>query len=111
MIGIVNISGIEYRWIYSVRAAKMYQDRFGIPTETSDPNEAFLINLRFLYCCIKTSDELRTIDGQPTQLGNLGLGEFEALICDGNESAIVDFLVKFNELNEQNKKKAEAVKK
>jgi hypothetical protein len=40
----------------------------------------------------------------------MGLGEFEALICDGNESAIVDFLVKFNELNEQNKKKAEAVK-
>ena len=89
----------------------MYQDRFSIPAETSDPNEAFLINLRFLYCCIKTSDELRTIDGQPTQLGNMGLGEFEALICDGNESAIVDFLVKFNELNENNKKKAEAVKK
>ena len=111
MIGIVNISGIEYRWVYSVRAAKMYQDRFGIPTETSDPNEAFLINLRFLYCCIKTSDELRAIDGQETQLGNMGLGEFEALISDNNESAIADFLIKFSELNEQNKKKAEAVKK
>lgn len=111
MIGTVNISGTEYRWIYSVRAAKMYQDRFGIPAETNDATEGFLINIKFLYCCIKTSDELRTIDGQPTQLGNMGLGEFEALICDGNESAIVDFLVKFNELNEQNKKKAEAVKK
>jgi hypothetical protein len=111
MIGTVKINDIEYRWIYSVRTTKMYQDRFGIPAETSEPTEAFLINLRFLYCCIKTSDELRTIDGQPTQLGNMGLGEFEALICDGNESAVVDFLVKFNELNEQNKKKAEAVKK
>ena len=111
MIGTVNISGTEYRWIYSVRAAKMHQDRFGIPTETSDPNEAFLINLRFLYCCIKTSDELRAIDGQETQLGNMGLGEFEALICDNNESAIADFLIKFSEMNETNKKKAEAVKK
>ena len=110
MIGIVNISGIEYRWIYSVRAAKMYQDRFGIPTETSDPNEAFLINLRFLYCCIKTSDELRAIDGQETQLGNMGLGEFEALISDNNESAIADFLIKFSEMNENNKKKVKAEK-
>lgn len=108
MIGTVNISGIEYRWIYSVRAAKMYQDRFGIPTETSDPNEAFLINLRFLYCCIKTSDELRAIDGQETQLGNMGLGEFEALISDNNESAIADFLIKFSEMNENNKKKVKA---
>ena len=110
MIGIVNISGIEYRWIYSVRAAKMYQDRFGIPTETIDPNEAFLINLRFLYCCIKTSDELRAIDGQETQLGNMGLGEFEALISDNNESAIADFLIKFSEMNENNKKKVKAEK-
>ena len=110
MIGIVNISGTEYRWIYSVRAAKMYQDRFGIPTETSDPNEAFLINLRFLYCCIKTSDELRAIDGQETQLGNMGLGEFEALISDNNESAIADFLIKFSEMNETNKKKVKAEK-
>ena len=110
MIGIVNISGIEYRWIYSVRAAKMYQDRFGIPAETSDPNEAFLINLRFLYCCIKTSDELRSIDGQETQLGNMGLGEFEALISDNNESAIADFLIKFSEMNENNKKKVKAEK-
>ena len=110
MIGIVNISGIEYRWIYSVRAAKMYQDRFGIPAETNDPNEAFLINLRFLYCCIKTSDELRAIDGQETQLGNMGLGEFEALICDNNESAIADFLIKFSEMNENNKKKVKAEK-
>ena len=110
MIGTVNISGTEYRWIYSVRAAKMYQDRFGIPTETSDPNEAFLINLRFLYCCIKTSDELRAIDGQETQLGNMGLGEFEALISDNNESAIADFLIKFSEMNETNKKKVKAEK-
>ena len=110
MIGTVNISGTEYRWIYSVRAAKMYQDRFGIPAETSDPNEAFLINLRFLYCCIKTSDELRAIDGQETQLGNMGLGEFEALISDNNESAIADFLIKFSEMNETNKKKVKAEK-
>lgn len=110
MIGTVNISGTEYRWIYSVRAAKMYQDRFGIPTETSNPNEAFLINLRFLYCCIKTSDELRAIDGQETQLGNMGLGEFEALISDNNESAIADFLIKFSEMNENNKKKVKAEK-
>lgn len=110
MIGAVKINDIEYRWIYSVRAAKMYQDRFGIPTETSNPNEAFLINLRFLYCCIKTSDELRAIDGQETQLGNMGLGEFEALICDNNESAIADFLIKFSEMNETNKKKVKAEK-
>ena len=110
MIGIVNISGTEYRWVYSVRAAKMYQDRFGIPAETSNPNEAFLINLRFLYCCIKTSDELRAIDGQETQLGNMGLGEFEALISDNNESAIADFLIKFSEMNETNKKKVKAEK-
>ena len=110
MIGTVNISGTEYRWIYSVRAAKMYQDRFGIPAETSNPNEAFLINLRFLYCCIKTSDELRAIDGQETQLGNMGLGEFEALISDNNESAIADFLIKFSEMNETNKKKVKAEK-
>ena len=110
MIGTVKINGTEYRWIYSVRAAKMYQDRFGIPTETSNPNEAFLINLRFLYCCIKTSDELRAIDGQETQLGNMGLGEFEALISDNNESAIADFLIKFSEMNETNKKKVKAEK-
>ena len=110
MIGTVKINDIEYRWIYSVRAAKMYQDRFGIPTETSDPNEAFLINVRFLYCCIKTSDELRSIDGQETQLGNMGLGEFEALISDNNESAIADFLIKFSEMNETNKKKVKAEK-
>ncbi len=110
MIGTVKINDIEYRWIYSVRAAKMYQDRFGIPTETSNPNEAFLINLRFLYCCIKTSDELRAIDGQETQLGNMGLGEFEALISDNNESAIADFLIKFSEMNETNKKKVKAEK-
>ena len=110
MIGIVKINDTEYRWVYSVRAAKMYQDRFGIPTETSDPNEAFLINLRFLYCCIKTSDELRAIDGQETQLGNMGLGEFEALISDNNESAIADFLIKFSEMNEANKKKVKAEK-
>ena len=110
MIGTVNISGTEYRWIYSVRAATTYQDRFGIPTETSNPNEAFLINLRFLYCCIKTSDELRAIDGQETQLGNMGLGEFEALISDNNESAIADFLIKFSEMNENNKKKVKAEK-
>ena len=110
MIGTVKINDIEYRWIYSVRAAKMYQDRFGIPTETSDPNEAFLINLRFLYCCIKTSDELRAIDGQETQLGNMGLGEFEALISDNNEAAIADFLIKFSEMNETNKKKVKAEK-
>ena len=110
MIGTVRINDIEYRWIYSVRAAKMYQDKFGIPTETSDPNEAFLINLRFLYCCIKTSDELRAIDGQETQLGNMGVGEFEALISDNNESAIADFLIKFSEMNEANKKKVKAEK-
>ena len=110
MIGTVKINDIEYRWIYSVRAAKMYQDRFGIPTETSNPNEAFLINLRFLYCCIKTSDELRAIDGQETQLGNMGLGEFEALISDNNESAIADFLIKFSEMNENNIKKVKAEK-
>lgn len=110
MIGTVRINDIEYRWIYSVRAAKMYQDKFGIPTETSDSNEAFLINLRFLYCCIKTSDELRAIDGQETQLGNMGLGEFEALISDNNESAIADFLIKFSEMNENNKKKVKAEK-
>ena len=110
MIGTVKINDIEYRWIYSVRAAKMYQDRFGIPTETSDQNEAFLINLRFLYCCIKTSDEFRAIDGQETQLGNMGLGEFEALISDNNESAIADFLIKISEMNEANKKKVKAEK-
>ena len=110
MIGIVNISGTEYRWIYSVRAAKMYQDRFGIPAETNDATEGFLINIKFLYCCIKTSDELRAIDGQETQLGNMGLGEFEALISDNNESAIADFLIKFSEMNENNKKKVKAEK-
>ena len=110
MIGTVKINDIEYRWIYSVRAAKMYQDRFGIPTETSDATEGFLINIKFLYCCIKTSDELRAIDGQPTQLGNMGLGEFEALISDNNESAIADFLIKFSEMNENNKKKVKAEK-
>ena len=110
MIGTVKINDTEYRWVYSVRAAKMYQDRFGIPTETSEPTEAFLINLRFLYCCIKTSDELRAIDGQETQLGNMGLGEFEALISDNNESAIADFLIKFSEMNEANKKKVKAEK-
>ena len=110
MIGTVNISGTEYRWIYSVRAAKMYQDRFGIPAETNDATEGFLINIKFLYCCIKTSDELRAIDGQETQLGNMGLGEFEALISDNNESAIADFLIKFSEMNENNKKKVKAEK-
>ena len=110
MIGTVKINDIEYRWIYSVRAAKMYQDRFGIPAETSEPTEAFLINIRFLYCCIKTSDELRAIDGKETQLGNMGLGEFEALISDNNESAIADFLIKFSEMNETNKKKVKAEK-
>ena len=110
MIGTVKINDIEYRWIYSVRAAKMYQDRFGIPAETNDATEGFLINIKFLYCCIKTSDELRAIDGQETQLGNMGLGEFEALISDNNESAIADFLIKFSEMNENNKKKAKAEK-
>jgi len=105
MLGTVTLSGKEYRWIYSVRAAKMYQDMFGVPKDTTDPTEGFLINIKFLYCCIKTSDELRLIDGQDSQLGNMGLGEFEALICDGNESSIVDFLVKFNELNNTDKKK------
>ena len=105
MLGTVNINKTEYRWVYSVRAAKMYQDLYGVPKDTTDPTEGFLINIKFLYCCIKTSDELRLIDGQPTQLGDMGLGGFEALICDGNESAIVDFLVKFNELNNTDKKK------
>jgi len=57
MIGIVNISGIEYRWIYSVRAAKMYQDKFGIPAETNDATEGFLINIKFCifspYRCLQ----------------------------------------------------------
>lgn len=109
MLGTVNINKTEYRWVYSVRAAKMYQDMFGVPKDTTDPTEGFLINIKFLYCCIKTSDELRLIDGQPTQLGDMGLGGFEALICDGNESAIVDFLVKFNELNNTDKKKVDEV--
>lgn len=62
MLGTVNISGIEYRWVYSVRAAKMYQDRFGIPAETSDATEGFLINIKFYIAASRrrTSLELLT---------------------------------------------------
>ena len=41
MLGTVNINKTEYRWVYSVRAAKMYQDLYGVPKDTTDPTEAF----------------------------------------------------------------------
>jgi len=74
MVGSIILSGKEYRWLFSVRASQLFNDLYGKPEETTDRLKAFELNTRFLYCCIKASDELRLIDGQDTQLGDMGIG-------------------------------------
>lgn len=105
MVGNIILSGKEYRWLFSVRTSQLFSTMFGVPEETTDRLKAFELNTRFLYCCIKASDELRLIDGQDTQLGNMGIGEFELLICEGNnEVPFANFLTEFSK-NITDKKK------
>lgn len=97
MVGSITLSGKEYRWLFSVRASQLFNDLYGKPEETTDRLKAFELNTRFLYCCIKASDELRLIDGQETQLVDMGIGAFELLLCEGNnEVPFANFLTEFS---------------
>ena len=63
-------------------------------------------NVKFLYSCIKASDELRLVDGQDTELKDIKIGEFELLICkDDNQKSLADFLIQIAENNGLLKKK------
>ena len=80
MVGTIRLSGKDYRWVYGVRASYIYQTLFGKIQEETDSLKAFEVNVKFLYSCIKASDELRLIDGQYTELNEMKIGEFELKI-------------------------------
>ena len=100
MVGTIRLSGNDYRWVYGVRASYIYQTLFGKIQEETDSLKAFEVNVKFLYSCIKASDELRLIDGQETELNDMKIGEFEVLIYkEKNEQALADFLIQIAENN------------
>lgn len=106
MVGIIRLSGKDYRWVYGVRASYIYQTLFGKIQEETDTLKAFEVNVKFLYSCIKASDELRLVDGQETELNEMKIGEFELLICrDSNEKELANFLIQIAENNGLLKKK------
>ena len=106
MVGAIRLSGKDYRWVYGVRASYIYQTLFGKIQDETDTLKAFEVNVKFLYSCIKASDELRLIDGQETELSDMKIGEFEVLIYkEKNEQALADFLIQIAENNGLLKKK------
>lgn len=106
MVGTIRLSGKDYRWVYGVRASYIYQTLFGKIQEETDSLKAFEVNVKFLYSCIKASDELRLVDGQETELNEMKIGEFELLICrDNNEKELANFLIQIAENNGLLKKK------
>lgn len=106
MVGTIRLSGKDYRWVYGVRASYIYQTLFGTIQEETDTLKAFEVNVKFLYSCIKASDELRLIDGQETELNDMKIGEFEVLIYkEKNEKALANFLIQIAENNGLLKKK------
>lgn len=106
MVGKIRLSGKDYRWVYGVRASYIYQTLFGKIQDETDTLKAFEVNVKFLYSCIKASDELRLVDGQETELNEMKIGEFELLICrDGNEKELANFLIQIAENNGLLKKK------
>jgi len=106
MVGTIRLSGNDYRWVYGVRASYIYQTLFGKIQDETDTLKAFEVNVKFLYSCIKASDELRLIDGQETELNEMKIGEFEVLIYkEKNEKALADFLIQIAENNGLLKKK------
>ena len=106
MVGTIRLSGKDYRWVYGVRASYIYQTLFGKIQDETDTLKAFEVNVKFLYSCIKASDELRLIDGQVTELNDMKIGEFEVLIYkEKNEQALADFLIQIAENNGLLKKK------
>ena len=91
MVGTIRLSGKDYRWVYGVKASYIYQTLFGTIQEETDALKSFEVNVKFLYSCIKASDELRLVDGQETELSNMKIGEFELLICkDDNQKALAN---------------------
>ena len=109
MVGNITLSGKQYRYVFSVRSAKMYQDLFGVPKQTNDNFEVNEMFIRILFTCLKTSDELRLIDGQEAQFTG-GIGELEAIISDSNEKSFAEFILDFSEKTaDKSKKKVEAV--
>ena len=110
MVGIIRLSGKDYRWVYGVRASYIYQTLFGKIQEETDSLKAFEVNVKFLYSCIKASDELRLVDGQETELNEMKIGEFEVLIYkEKNENALANFLIQIAENNGLLKKKQKQV--
>ena len=106
MVGTVRLSGKDYRWVYGVRASYIYQTLFGKIQDETDTLKAFEVNVKFLYSCIKASDELRLIDGQEPELNEMKIGEFELFICrDSNEKELANFLIQIAENNGLLKKK------
>ena len=106
MVGTIRLSGKDYRWVYGVRASYIYQTLFGAIQDETNPLKAFEVNVKFLYSCIKASDELRLIDGQETELNDMKIGEFELLICkDDNQKSLAGFLIQIAENNGLLKKK------
>ena len=106
MVGTIRLSGKDYRWVYGVRASYIYQTLFGKIQDETDSLKAFEVNVKFLYSCIKASDELRLVDGQVTELNEMKIGEFELLICrDSNEKELANFLIQIAENNGLLKKK------
>ena len=106
MVGKIRLSGKDYRWVYGVRASYIYQTLFGKIQDETDSLKAFEVNVKFLYSCIKASDELRLVDGQETELNEMKIGEFELLICrDSNEKELANFLIQIAENNGLLKKK------
>ena len=63
MVGTIRLSGKDYRWVYGVRASYIYQTLFGAIQDETNPLKAFEVNVKFLYSCIKASDELRLLSG------------------------------------------------
>ena len=101
-----SVSQSRYRWVYGVRASYIYQTLFGKIQEETDSLKAFEVNVKFLYSCIKASDELRLVDGQETELNEMKIGEFELLTCkDDNQKSLAEFLIQIAENNRLLKKK------
>ena len=69
MVGTIRLSGKDYRWVYGVRASYIYQTLFGAIQDETDSLKAFEVNVKFLYSCIKASDDLIQWKMEITDLG------------------------------------------
>jgi len=77
MNGTVKINGSIRGWQYSIYAALLFNQKYGIPEANDNPIQNYILNLQLLECCILAYDEFLFRSGTLPERNSLTVVELD----------------------------------